>query len=125
MATIKLSFTVPTALQEEMRKAIVGDGYGLRGKSKWVSEAILSLLSQKNFPFLVNVSDEMSGLDKVDTICVDKEMKRAIDEAALEIRKKYLSMEGIQSRIIRTALMQRLLRGIKEDFRSPEKSITH
>lgn len=112
MTTIKLSFTVPSALQEEVRKAVVRDGYGLRGKSKWASEAILSLLSQKKFPSLVEVSDALSGLDKMETICVDKELKKGIDEAVLKIRAKYLSMDGVQSRIIRTALMQRLLRGI-------------
>lgn len=113
MPSIKLTFTLPSALQDEMRKAIVSDGYGLRGKSRWVEEAIFSLLAEKNFPYLVNVSDEMTGFDKVDTICVSKEAKATIDKAVLEIRKKYLSMEGIQSRIIRTALMQRILRGIK------------
>jgi hypothetical protein len=111
MATIKISFTVPSVLQDEVRKAVVGNGYGLRGKSKWASEAITSLLAQKNFSFLVNLSDELSGLDKTETICIEPKLKKVIDAAVLQIRKEYMSMEGIQSRIIRTAIMQRLLRG--------------
>jgi len=107
---IKITFVVPESLQQEMRKQIIDDEYGLRGKSMWISEAILRLLSLKDYTDFVIIGNEMSDFNKTETIAVDKTLKRALDDAILETRKTYPILEGVQSRIIRTSIVQRLLR---------------
>ena len=106
----KITFVVPAALHLELRERVPHDGYGLRGKSKWVSEAIASLFLLENFPTLVQYSEEMHGFEKVETVVVSSELKKQVDQAILEVRKHYPSSEGVQSSIVRTAIMQRLLR---------------
>lgn len=106
----KLSFHVPASLQHEVRIHVIKDGYGLRGKSKWISEAIQNLLSLNNFPDLVSYSDGMRNLNVLETITIDGKLMLEMNKALLEIRKKYPILEGIKSRIIRTAIMQRIIR---------------
>jgi len=106
----KITFVVPESLQKEMRQQIISDEYGLRGKSKWISESILRFLELKNYIDLVQISEEMKGFAKTETISVDKQIKDALERAILEVRKANPSSEGVQSSIIRTSIVQRLLR---------------
>lgn len=106
----KITFVVPAALQAELRERVAREGYGLRGKSLWASEAIEGLLKLENFPMLVQYSDEMHGFEKVETIVVTLDLKRQLDQAILEVRRQYPTAEGVQSAIVRTAIIQRLLR---------------
>lgn len=110
MLKTKITFVVPTGLQTELRERIIRDGYGLRGKSRWVTEAIESLLALPNFISLVHYSEEMHGFEKVETIVVTLDLKKQLDQAALDLRREYPAAEGVQSSIVRTAIMQRLLR---------------
>ncbi len=106
----KITFVVPENLQKDLRLHVINDGYGLRGKSQWVSEAIIRLTQIDNYPELVNYSDEMHTLEKVETIVIDQEIKMLLEEAIVKIRKVFPIMEGVKSRIVRTAILQRLLR---------------
>ncbi|OGT42027.1 MAG: hypothetical protein A3F13_00765 [Gammaproteobacteria bacterium RIFCSPHIGHO2_12_FULL_40_19] len=106
----KIAFAVPGKLKNELNEKIIKDGYGFRGKSKWVSEAVGNLLQVKNFPDLVNYSDEMSGFDAMETSLIDYQLKLKLDNAILQIRKEFPTLEGVTSRIMRTAILQRLLR---------------
>ncbi len=108
---IKITFTIPKDLQVELREQVIQEGYGFRGKSKWVSEAIQELIGLSNFPELVSYNEHMKGFDKVETIVIEYSLKIKLEEALLKIRAIYPSLEGIQSRIIRTAVLQRLIRG--------------
>lgn len=106
----KITFVVPQTLQQELRHKVIQDGYGMRGKSKWVSEAIEQLFQLGNHPDLVNLGDEMKGFEKVETITIEKSLKKNLDQAIHEIRKQHPLLEGVQSRIIRTSILQRLIR---------------
>jgi len=106
----KITFAVPGKLKHELSEKVIKEGYGFRGKSKWVSEAVESLLKLKNFPDLVNHSDEMSGFDEMETSVIDYQLKSKLDGAILEVRKAFPMLEGVTSRIMRTAILQRLLR---------------
>ena len=110
MLKTKITFVVPTALQAELRERVTRDGYGLRGKSLWVSEAIQALLDLPNFANLVYYSGEMQGFEKVETVVIEPSLKKHLDEAMVVVRKQYPTLEGVQSSIVRTAIMQRLLR---------------
>ena len=107
---IKVTFVVPDVLQKECREQIIKDGYDMRGKSRWIAEGIEHLLKMRNFPELVNLSNEMKGFQKLESIVITKQLKKFMDEAVLHVRRFYPTLEGVQSSIMRTAMVQRLLR---------------
>lgn len=107
---LKISFAVPKDLKHELCERVIKDGYGLRGKSRWISEAITSLLGNKKFLELVSYSDEMSGFNQMETAVIEYPLKLKLDEAVVRLRKEYPTLEGVKSRILRTAVLQRILR---------------
>ncbi|MBB71455.1 MAG: hypothetical protein CMF50_03555 [Legionellales bacterium] len=106
----KVSFAVPTNLKNELQEHVIKDGYGLRGKSKWISEAVESLFEYNEFLELISYSDEMYGFDQIETAVLDYSLKHKLDKAVVEIRKEFPTLEGVKSRIMRTAVLQRILR---------------
>jgi hypothetical protein len=107
---IKITFVIHESLRKELREKMIKENYGLRGKSKWVSEAIQLLLSMKNYPELVNLSNDLKKFEKTETIVIEPSLRIELDKAIVEIRKTFPTLEGVQSRIVRTAIMQRVLR---------------
>ena len=107
---IKVTFVVPDILQKECREQIIKEGYDMRGKSRWIAEGIEYLLKMRNFPELVNLSNEMKDFKKLESIVITKQLKKFLDDAVLHVRKFYPTLEGVQSSIMRTAMVQRLIR---------------
>lgn len=110
----KTTVRLPKEVRDEMLQAIVADGYGLRGKSRWVVEAIENLLLLPNYHELVDIGVEIEGLTEVEAFYLPSKIKYALDDALLNIRKHYPTMEGVKSSIVRTGIMQRLLRATVE-----------
>lgn len=109
-AKIKITFAVPANLKNELHEHVIKDGYGLRGKSKWIAEAVENLLEYKDFLELISYNDEMHGFDQIETVVIEYPLKLKIDKAIIQIRKEFLTLEGVKSRIMRTAVLQRILR---------------
>lgn len=107
---IRLSYCLPEAILIDVKGAMMQNGYDLKGKSKWISEAINQLLAMTNYCDLVMISNQMSGFEKLDFISIELDLKEKLEDAILEIRKKFPIIEGVQSKILRTAIVQRLLR---------------
>jgi len=93
-----------------MQERIISEGYGMRGKSQWISEAIERLFLINKFEELVYLNSEMKGFEQFDTITIEKSIKDKMERMVIEIRKIYPALEGVQSRILRTSILQRLLR---------------
>lgn len=106
---VKISFVLPQGLQKDLKERIVQDGYSLKGKSQWVSEAIEHLLNKESYVDLVKVNDVMQGFEKLESILVEKNLKSKLEASVINIRRKYPEIDGVQSRIMRTAILQRLL----------------
>jgi len=106
----KITFVLPDSLQKDFREQIIKDGYDMRGKSKWVSEGIVSLLGMRNYPELVYLGNGMKGFEKMESVVITKDLRKFLDNAVIEVRREYPALEGVQSRIVRTAILQRLLR---------------
>ena len=106
---VKIAFVLPEGMQRDLKEKIVRDGYDLKGKSLWVSEAIERLLKLHSYKDLVKLNDEMNGFGKMESVLVALSLKHQIDEAIIDIRKEYPALEGVQSRILRTAIVQRLV----------------
>lgn len=107
---VKITFVLPMNLQQEFKETVMKDGYDAKSKSRWVAEAIENLLINNNFSDFIKINDEMKGFEKLESVVISRELKNQLNEAIISIRKRYPTMEGVQSRILRTAIMQRLLR---------------
>ena len=106
----KVAFAVPSSLKKELLEHVIKEGYGLRGKSKWISEAVESLLNLNDYRELISYNDEMHGFDEMETAVIEYSLKSKLEHAILEVRKEYPTLEGVKSRILRTAIMQRIIR---------------
>jgi hypothetical protein len=101
---------MPSALRQLLLGGVVNDGYGLRGKSKWVCEAVRQLVRREEW------TDEMVGNyaminDDQDVFVLDAETEDAINVAIRDAIQVYPHLKaGAQSAIIRTAINARVLR---------------
>lgn len=107
---VRLSYCIPEGILIDIRERMASEGYDLKGKSKWISEAVYELLATDNFSELVNINEQMQNFGKLDSISIDQALKTKLDNAIIEIRRNFPSIEGVQSKILRTAIVQRLLR---------------
>ena len=107
---VKISFVLPLALQNELKEKIIKDSYDMKGKSRWISESITTLLELESYPELVKLNDEMQGFERLESVVIPRDLKRQIDDAIVHVRKSYPAIDGVQSKILRTAIVQRLLR---------------
>lgn len=106
MTSVKIQRQVHLALQ----KKVIDEGYGMRGKSKWIAEAIESFFSFQNYPELVHIAEEMETLDDVVSVRLPKSLVEKIDRAIMEVRLQFPILEGVKSNLIRASIVQRLLR---------------
>lgn len=111
MTKTRISYLLPENLHKDMLCAIQKDEYSKREKSRWVCEAIESLFKMSNFVDLVSYSDDMEEMPIKDTLTISRKLKDKLSDKSLEVKQKYIDMEGLQSRIVRTAVLQRILRG--------------
>lgn len=106
---VKITFVVPQNLQGELKEKMASDGYVGKSKSKWISEAIQKLLKLQCYPELVKLNDVMHGFEKLESIVIPSSLKTQLEDAVIGVRRVYPELEGVQSRIVRTAILQRLL----------------
>lgn len=109
---IKVTVRFPKSLRQEMLSTVVDDKYGMRGKSKWVSEAVLAFLSRQSFVDMVDIGSEMSEADlsAVESFYFDQDITDKIEAAIIIVRKVNPTCEGIKSIIIRSSVLQKLFR---------------
>lgn len=104
------SIKVQKKLHYKMQQRIISDGYGMRGKSKWIVEAIESFLRLTDYPSLADIAGEMDQLTEVISIRLPDLLMSKMDKAIIEVRRHYPAMEGVKSNLIRASIMQRLIR---------------
>ncbi len=101
---------LPLGVRNEMLQKIIEMGYGFRGKSKWITEAIESLLSLQDFEEYVVIADQMTLLTETEALYIPIGVKDSLSRSIVKVRKRYPELEGVQSCIIRSSIIQRLLR---------------
>ncbi len=106
MTSIKLQ----KKLHRRLQQRIIEDGYGMRGKSKWIIESIESLLTISDYPTLVDIAEDMDHLSDVVSIRIPEYLMVRIEKAIVHIRKQFPTIEGVKSNLIRASIIQRLLR---------------
>src|SRR3990167_4215992 len=106
MTSIKLQKNLHRRLQQR----IIADGYGMRGKSKWIIESVESLLKIDDYPTLVDIAEDMDQLSEMVSIRLPEPLMMRIEKAVLHVRKQFPTLEGVKSNLIRASIVQRLLR---------------
>lgn len=109
------SFKVPASLEMEMHKKLVSEGYGLRGKSKWICDAICKFLTFSDKDFVldcIELSEELENLDKSISFRPTETVDNLLDQWIINVRMKMPAIEGLKSKIIRTAIIHNLLGSI-------------
>jgi hypothetical protein len=106
MTSIKLQ----KKLHRQLQQRIIEDGYGMRGKSKWIIEAIESFLTLSDYPTLVDIAEDMDQLSEMISIRLPVNLMLRIEQAIVHVRKQYPTIEGVKSNLIRASIIQRILR---------------
>lgn len=110
MEKVMTSIKLQKKLHRRLQQRIIADGYGMRGKSRWIIEAVESLLQLNDFPSLVDIANNMDQLSDIISIRLPASLMNQIEEAVIAVRKQYPRMEGVKSNLIRASIIQRLLR---------------
>jgi hypothetical protein len=104
------SIKLQKKLHHKLQQRIIADGYGMRGKSKWIIESVESLLTLSDYPTLVDIAEDMNQLTDIVSIRLPETLMSKIEKAVVHVRKQYPTIEGVKSNLIRASIVQRLLR---------------
>ena len=105
-----ISVKLQKNLHRRLQKRIIDDGYGMRGKSRWIIESIESFLKLSDYPTLVDIAEDMDQLSDMLSIRIPEDLILRIEKAIVYVRKQFPSLEGVKSNLIRASIIQRLLR---------------
>lgn len=106
MTSIKLQ----KKLHRTLEQRVIEDGYGMRGKSKWIMEAVEAFLKLEDYPTLVEIAEDMDHLSDMVSIRMPEDLMLRVEQAIVHIRKQFPIIEGVKSNLIRASIIQRLLR---------------
>jgi hypothetical protein len=107
---VMTSLKLQKNLHRRLQQRIIEDGYGMRGKSKWIIESIEALLTLSDYPTLVDIADDMDHLSDMVSIRLPEGLMLRLEQAVVHVRKQYPTIEGVKSNLIRASIIQRLLR---------------
>ncbi len=94
---------------KEIRERMLKEGYSLREKSRWISEAIEDFLKLKEYHTLVEMAELVDDLSKTETVYVTPNLEDKLDNAIIEVRKNHPALEGVKSLIVRASIIRRLV----------------
>ena len=109
---IVTSVRIPIGLKKKMHTRLVEQDYGMRGRSAWIEEAILSLLKTDGYEDHVkwDLSNEIKDITITLSLTLTKSTMDSLEKAIVEVRKVFPELEGVKSGIIRAAIIQRILK---------------
>src|SRR5438876_489892 len=109
--TKKITIRFPKRLKSEMQAALIKSGYGLHGKSRWLKETIVSFLKLHDFVDYVEhgIDINQAELSEVEAFYLDADTIQMLKDAFIKVRVKYPLFEGIQSALIRAAVVYSLM----------------
>ena len=108
--TKKITVRFSKRLKSEMQAALVKSGYGLHGKSKWLKEAVTTYLNQADFFDYIEqgIDANQAELSEVEAFYLDQATIQVVKDAFIKVRVKHPLFEGVQSTIIRAAVIYAL-----------------
>jgi metal-responsive CopG/Arc/MetJ family transcriptional regulator len=110
MKTSVTSIKLQKNLHHKLQQSVINDEYGMRGKNKWIVEAIEAFLRLPDYPSLVDIANYANQLTEVISLRLPETLLQQLENAVIHIRRQYPAMEGVKSNLIRASIIQRLLR---------------
>jgi hypothetical protein len=104
----KITVKLPSSLKSTLPVHILNDGYNMRQKSKWVVEAINSLLSKDGWEGAL-LSELMVTPNTQDVFSVPEFVVIKINQEVHRVALLNPSLNASQSSIIRAAINRRML----------------
>lgn len=107
----KVSVRFPERLKREMHTSLINSGHGLHGKSKWLKGVIKSFVSKPNFIDYVQngIPINQADLSQTEAFYLDAETIEILKKAFIHIRAIDPLFEGVQSALIRSAIVYHLM----------------
>lgn len=75
-----VTYRLSQGLIEAMQANVVADGFGLKGKSKWIAEAVEGFLSDRSWRSQAEDSDMSIGNDAKDVAYLPVSLKERVDD---------------------------------------------
>jgi len=94
-----VTYRLPVRMKERLLQAVVQDGYGLKGKSKWVDEAIEGFLQDGSWRDQVLDVDMVKGNNEKDVVFLSEARKGQLQEAAHQVIAYAAEMRTIGKRL--------------------------
>ena len=109
MTKKRINVILPKNAVKEIRESMFLESYGLREKSKWISEAIEDFLELKEYKELVEMAELVDELAKTETIHITPELEDKLDLAVIAVRRECPTLDGVKSLIVRASIVRRLI----------------
>lgn len=119
----RVVFRLPAGMQRDLAVEVAKSGYGLRGKSRWVNEAILHYLNDVAW-FDQIEADRQGERDANEEVRLDNQSLTAINKATKIIQAKRPIFSSPRSTIIRCAIHYQLTGLDTHTFRDFFKSVS-
>ncbi|HVY54106.1 MAG TPA: hypothetical protein VHA13_06255 [Gammaproteobacteria bacterium] len=110
MKTAITSIKLQKKLHHKLQQSVINDQYGMRGKNKWIVEAIEAFLLLPDYPYLVDIANYDNQQTEIISLRLPEALMRNLDNAVICVRREFPAMEGVKSNIIRASIIQRLIR---------------
>ncbi len=110
MISIVSSVKLPEQLYNHLITRVIEDGYGLRGRSKWIVDAVYALLELPEFEQYVEIASGLTKCTYAVSIKMPEELALRLDKEVVRIRQIYPEVEALKSNIIRASIFQRFIR---------------
>lgn len=114
----RVSIRLSQRLKNRLPTCVTEDGYGLRGKSQWVAEAVTSLLLREGWEGAL-LAERVAPTDSQETFQFPADLVQRIQEEVRRVDRLYPGLYASQSTIVRAAINRRML-GIYRDADQPE-----
>lgn len=115
-AHIRIQVRLPAPLLSELNQAMLSNNYGLKGRSRWAEEAICFLINLESFEDLVTLDETINTSLSPCSFTLSEKTKNILEDALLKsltkVKPEYRNNLSLSS-IVRTAILQRLLRNNK------------
>lgn len=105
-----ITVKIPEKLNQQLCERVVLDEYGLRGKSKWMCEAILTFVALDDYINLIDIASEGQANSKTIGFRADENIYKVIQETIIKVRTHSPLLDAVQSNLIRASIYQRLIR---------------
>lgn len=112
--TTRRTVRVPVRMIDDLRANMAANKYPQRQQSRWIEEAILALVDTEFFPELVAEDFVAPGANKPLRISLNGVTDDRL-ETAIKRCEEEAQIVDVQSKLIRTAIRNRLLTGLVND----------